>query len=121
MSEAFICPITNKLLDTAFKDITPYIPWNKDAKDYVCEKVTLPSIWEFNTGTNVSTFIDEVREKVVNDDRVAALKEQNLGLTLMIEPSKVAFITLTQSIPRNSPRKTLSAMRKSLKKVAKMC
>ncbi|MDM7861922.1 DEAD/DEAH box helicase [Alteromonas sp. ASW11-36] len=78
MSEAFICPITNKLLDTTFKGVTPYIPWNKDAKDYVCEKVTLPSIWEFNTGTNVSTFIDEVREKVANDDRVAVLREQNL-------------------------------------------
>ncbi|WP_290652929.1 DEAD/DEAH box helicase [Idiomarina sp.] len=78
MSEAYVCPITNKLLDTVFKGITPYIPWNKDVTSYLCEKVALPSIWEFNTGTNVSTFIEEVREKVANDSKVSALREQNL-------------------------------------------
>ncbi|MBF4265222.1 hypothetical protein EAY73_25785, partial [Vibrio anguillarum] len=27
MNSAYICPITNKLLDTTFKGITPYIPF----------------------------------------------------------------------------------------------
>ena len=78
VTEAYICPITNKLLDTVFKDLTPYIPWNKPIGDYVCEKVVLPSIWEFNTSSNVSTFIDEVRDKVANDPIVAALRDNNL-------------------------------------------
>lgn len=78
VTDAYICPITNKLLDTVFKDMTPYIPWNKAAKDFLCEKVALPSIWEFNTGANVSTFVDEVREKVAKDEKVRVLREQNL-------------------------------------------
>ncbi len=78
MSEAYICPITNKLLDTAFKRMTPYIPWNKKREDYLCEKVELPPIWEFDTSSNISTFVDEVREKVANDPKVQELREQNL-------------------------------------------
>ena len=78
MTKAYICPISHKLLDTTFKGISPYIPWNKNPEDYICEEIELPNVWEFDTSSDVSTFINEIRDNVANDPLVKILREQNL-------------------------------------------
>lgn len=78
MTKAYICPISHKLLDTTFKGITPYIPWNKKPGDYVCEEVELPHVWEFDTSSDVSTYVSDIRENVAKDPLVKTLREQNL-------------------------------------------
>lgn len=50
LDSAYVCPITHKLIDTAFKGFTPYLPMklelSADNSKFVCERVDLPSIWE---------------------------------------------------------------------------
>lgn len=78
MTKAYICPISHKLLDTTFKGISPYIPWNKKPEDYVCEEVELPNVWEFDTSSDVSSYISDIRNNVAKDPIVKKLREQNL-------------------------------------------
>ncbi|WP_199775702.1 helicase-related protein [Pseudoalteromonas sp. T1lg22] len=78
LTEAYICPVTNKLIDTVFADMSPYMPWNKGVENYLCKSIQLPSIWEFDTSTDNSTFIEEIRENVAKDEKVNLLREQNL-------------------------------------------
>lgn len=78
LTHAYICPITNKLIDTVFSGITPYLPWNKELSDYTCELIELPSIWEFDTSSDVSNFVDDIRKNVAGDSKVKQLREQNL-------------------------------------------
>ncbi|MEH6628886.1 MAG: DEAD/DEAH box helicase [Motiliproteus sp.] len=40
--EAWVCPITNRLIDSTFKGITPYLPQSATSKTALCEKVQMP-------------------------------------------------------------------------------
>ncbi|NLQ16865.1 DEAD/DEAH box helicase [Marinomonas sp. M1K-6] len=78
LTKAYVCPITNKLIDTVFKGITPYIPWNKDPEKYLCKQVDLPSIWELDTSTDNSRYISVIRENVTANEAISQLRQQNL-------------------------------------------
>ncbi|GAB3481640.1 DEAD/DEAH box helicase [Marinomonas epiphytica] len=82
MTKAYICPVTNKLIDTVFKGITPYIPWNKDPykepDKYLCKQVDLPKIWQLDTSTDNSRYISAIRDNVASNDIIKQLRQQNL-------------------------------------------
>lgn len=82
MTKAYVCPITNKLIDTVFKGITPYIPWNKspekEPEKYLCKQVDLPSIWQLDTSTDNSRYISVIRENVTANEAISQLRQQNL-------------------------------------------
>lgn len=82
MTKAYVCPITHKLIDTVFKGITPYIPWNKcpekEPEKYLCKQVDLPNIWELDTSTDNSRYISSIRKNVASNDIINALRQQNL-------------------------------------------
>ncbi|MBO1915978.1 hypothetical protein J4727_05030 [Providencia rettgeri] len=54
IQKASICPVTNKLLDTTFKGLTPYLPRhiqfehlnNTQYSAYMAQEVTLPEVWK---------------------------------------------------------------------------
>lgn len=77
-TDAYICPVTNKLIDTVFAGLSPYMPANKDPDSYLCKSVTLPSIWEFDTSTDNSRYVAETRKNIAKDEKVKLLREQNL-------------------------------------------
>ncbi|WGE64651.1 DEAD/DEAH box helicase [Actinobacillus equuli] len=85
MSEAFICPISNKLLDTTFKGFTPYLPSafrklapNSDLSEFKCKMVKLPALWEFKDDDDYLTALDLTRKQIKENAEINALREQNL-------------------------------------------
>lgn len=78
MTEAYACVITNKLLDTTFKTITPYIPFNRSLTKHVCSKVTLPPVWAFKGSDDYLLSLAMTRQDVANNDIVNQLRSNNL-------------------------------------------
>ncbi len=79
VSEAYICPITNKLLDVTFKGITPYLPSAIENKEILCSKVKLPPLWDFRgSDEGYQRNIEAIRSQVSLSDEVSLLREQNL-------------------------------------------
>lgn len=84
---AFVCPITNKLLDTTFKGFTPYLPAHLDfsqfsdekRKSFVCEQVELPSVWELDRSQeDYAPGLTKIRAQVAADHHVTGLRARNL-------------------------------------------
>ncbi|MDO6805997.1 hypothetical protein Q4595_26305, partial [Wenyingzhuangia sp. 1_MG-2023] len=56
MTEAWVCPVTHKLIDTTFCGFTPYLPQRLDFEQltddkrarYLCRKAELPEVWRFD-------------------------------------------------------------------------
>lgn len=80
VDKVYICPVTNKLIDTTFKGFTPYLPRKvDDAKKYQCTAIDFPSIWQIEAKQlDYQKGLSSVRKQVENDSRVAALRSRNL-------------------------------------------
>ncbi|WP_342208494.1 DEAD/DEAH box helicase [Shewanella xiamenensis] len=80
INKAYICPVTNKLLDTTFKRLTPYLPRVVlNHVDYLCEEVSYPAIWNFDAmQLDFQQGLFRVRELVSDDTNVSKLREHNL-------------------------------------------
>lgn len=84
---AYACPVSNKLLDTVFRGLTPYLPQQVDfakptdslLRTYSAGAVELPAIWKFgNNQDDYSKAIASVRRAVGDDALVSALRSRNL-------------------------------------------
>ncbi|MCU8061005.1 DEAD/DEAH box helicase [Shewanella sp. SM55] len=80
IDKAYICPVTNKLLDSAFKGFTPYLPQNiLNPTDYKCEEITFPAIWHFDASQlDFQKGLSHTRELVSQNEHVKSLRERNL-------------------------------------------
>lgn len=87
IDRAYICPVTNKLLDSTFKGFTPYLPThldffnlsNEQRNGYLAESVELPSVWTFDRSQDDYTpGLARIRDQVANDPLVASLRARNL-------------------------------------------
>lgn len=87
LSKAFVCPITNKLLDTSFRGFTPYLPIHIDFSQmtdlarskWKTEIVDVPQVWEFDQSQyDYTEGLIIVREKLKTDARVVSLRGRNL-------------------------------------------
>lgn len=87
IEEAFVCPITHKLLDTTFKGLTPYLPTHIDfsklsesvKNKFICRKVTLPKVWEFDVSQkDFEEGLTEIRALVAENSEVKNLRSENL-------------------------------------------
>ena len=75
---AWICPLTNRLLDTTFCGITPYLPPNFKQGDFFCRKVNLPDYTELRPmGTNDSK-VREIRNLVSKNSIINQLRDEQL-------------------------------------------
>lgn len=76
---SYICPVTNKLIDTTFKGLTPYLPHDLEAGNILCEKVTIPAFWMFDISQeDYSQGLSKMRELVHCDPGIEALREKSL-------------------------------------------
>jgi len=80
---AWICPVTQRLLDTTFKSITPYLPTNKpEPEKALCKQVTIP-VLPFRHGfLSEQERLDDVRTWIANNPEIAELRKQNLWTDL---------------------------------------
>ena len=79
IDSAWICPVTNRLLDTTFCGLTPYLPFNTESADIKCKKVTIP-VCELDTSDFISEHErkDAIREWIANSKEVNELRLENL-------------------------------------------
>ncbi|MDO9519388.1 MAG: DEAD/DEAH box helicase [Pseudohongiella sp.] len=87
LSHAYVCPITNKLLDTTFKGFTPYLPTHidfktltaKDTEQFKSARVDLPSVWRFDrTQQDYGPGLQCVRQGIDADATIKTLRSANL-------------------------------------------
>ncbi len=79
LSEGYICPVTNKVLDTAFRGLTPYIPANGNYSDYQCTRVNLPPIWKFEgSDRGYDESLQSIRSDIEESQEIRSLREQNV-------------------------------------------
>lgn len=75
----FICPITNKLIDTTFKGLTPYLPNDLTQSNFICKAVEMPPIWSFDVSQeDYKEGLDKIREMVNDDKELEVLRSENL-------------------------------------------
>ena len=87
VDRAYVCPVTNKLIDTTFKGYTPYMPVNLDFSRlteamrarFMTEQVELPKIWEFDHPQDDHELgLRMIREQVGSDPAIKSLRARNL-------------------------------------------
>ena len=78
-TEAWKCPITHRLLDNTFKDITPYLPNNATENPIKCEKVSIP-ICRINTAEQSSEAQRKtaIRNWIGENSEIETLRSENL-------------------------------------------
>ncbi|HFQ5206917.1 TPA: DEAD/DEAH box helicase [Vibrio vulnificus] len=78
--KVFVCPVTNKLLDTTFKGISPYLPRKVlDVKKYQCIEVDFPHVWEIDAKQfDYQKGLKHIRGIVARDPKVDYLRQHNL-------------------------------------------
>ena len=78
----WICPVTHRLLDTTFKDVTPYLPYAPTAESAMCEKVTIPVLPAKHDFNSMQEKLAFVREWIADNAEIVALRQQNLWTDL---------------------------------------
>lgn len=87
ITDAWICPVTNKILDTAFKGLTPYLPTHISFEHltqaqydtFVAQKVTMPEIWKLDRSQeDYAEGLAKARDWVSNDPLIAQLRSENV-------------------------------------------
>ncbi|WP_024300143.1 DEAD/DEAH box helicase [Methylomicrobium lacus] len=91
VDRAFVCPVTNKLLDTAFKVLTPYLPTHikfnrltdEERNRFKVTEVMLPEVWEFDHSQEDYVLgLEKVRKLVGSNEAIRNLRSQNLWTNL---------------------------------------
>jgi ATP-dependent helicase YprA (DUF1998 family) len=76
--KAWVCPITNRLIDTTFRGLTPYIPRNAGRGRLQCQPVKLPDFTALAPQGETESTVMVVRRKVAADPDVKKLRQMNL-------------------------------------------
>ena len=78
-TEAWVCPVTHRLLDTTLRGITPYLPQSRyKEKEYLCRKVKLPTLTDFKPDSSNTPVVSQIRKLVSANQDVAVLRKDNL-------------------------------------------
>lgn len=87
ITDDWICPVTNKILDTAFKGLTPYLPTHISFEHltlaqydtFVAQKVTMPEIWKLDRSQeDYAEGLAKARDWVSHDPLIAQLRSENV-------------------------------------------
>ena len=77
-TQAWVCPVTHRLIETTFRGLTPYLPRTIGAHDYRCTRVNLPSFTSLSPDAGPESKQQQVRKLVNNDATIADLRQQGL-------------------------------------------
>lgn len=76
--KAWVCPISNRLLDTTFRGLTPYIPRKAQRAQIECQPVKLPDFTSLAPEGEDEGALLAIRSKVAQNDVVQQLRQLNL-------------------------------------------
>ncbi len=75
---AWVCPVTNRLIDTTFRGLTPYLPNKAEAEKYRCTKIEMPEFTSLAPEGETEGVLRAIRNRVAANEVIASLREQNL-------------------------------------------
>ena len=83
IEEGFVCPVTQRIIDSTFKQVTPYLPSRPDCINYCCNRVSIP-VFRPNLSqiTNERERLEQARNWVADQPEVEELRLQNLWTDL---------------------------------------
>jgi len=82
IEEAWVCPITNRLLDTTLCGVTPYLPYSPTEKTAICNKVKIPK-YSFQEDFNShGERLNSIRAWIKEQPEITELRKQNLWTDL---------------------------------------
>lgn len=76
--EAWVCPLTQRLFDTTFRGLTPYLPIKIMTRDYRCTPVKLPELFKLRTDGSATSKLTQIRRLVAKDLEIQELRDANL-------------------------------------------
>ncbi|MEI6269087.1 MAG: DEAD/DEAH box helicase [Methylococcaceae bacterium] len=82
VQEAWICPVTHRLLDTAFKGITPYLNNTPTEQSTTCQKITIPILPVNQNFTSAAERLTFIRQWISDNETITELRKQNLWTDL---------------------------------------
>ncbi len=82
IQKAWVCPVTHRLLDATFKEVTPYLPYESNEKTAHCKSIDIPNLpyrHDFNSDQERIGFI---RQWISSNEQITELRRQNLWTDL---------------------------------------
>lgn len=76
--DAWVCPVTNRLIDTTFRGFTPYLPRILQPETLHCRRVKLPYFYDLAPDGESTDLVKEIRSKVAENADVKSLRSQGL-------------------------------------------
>lgn len=77
-TQAWLCPVTRRLIDTTLRGVTPYLPPRFDVDAYRCSLVSLPDTVRFAPDGSSEPMVVQVRRAVATDPAVDSLRQAGL-------------------------------------------
>jgi hypothetical protein len=77
-TEAWVCPLTQRLFDTTFRGLTPYLPIKILPRDYRCTPVKLPALFNVRPDGSATPKLTQIRSLVAENLEIQKLREENL-------------------------------------------
>ena len=78
LRKAWLCPVTSRIVDTAFGGITPYLPIGHYPLPIMAEPIELPKFpfaWQRRGGRGEEVTADEIQDWLENDDLVREARD----------------------------------------------
>ena len=75
---AWVCPVTNRLIDTTFRGLTPYLPNKAEVEKYRCTRIEMPEFTSLAPEGETEGVLRAIRNRVAANDVIASLREQNV-------------------------------------------
>ena len=83
IKKGYICPVTQRIVDSTFRQVTPYLPSRPDGKSYRCNRVAIPVFKpDLSQVLNERERLDQARDWVASQPEVDELRQQNLWTDL---------------------------------------
>lgn len=77
-NEGWVCPLTRRIFDTAFRGLTPYLPQKLLSQDYRCQKIPLPALSTLMPDGSPVPKQVQIRQLVARDPAIAQLRQESL-------------------------------------------
>ncbi|TXR53684.1 DEAD/DEAH box helicase [Reinekea thalattae] len=116
LTSGYVCPITNKILNRAFRGFTPYLARNKSNQDLECEKIVLPDVWNIKAdGEDPLTEVSIKRKLTIENTVVQGLRERNLWTDINDRAVEGGFYYTTAEHSAQQGASTLKLYEKQFK------
>lgn len=102
----WVCPVTNRLIDTTFRGLTPYLPSKAEAKNYRCTQVELPDYTALAPEGEIEGAVKAVRQRIHDNETVNALRRQSIWTDISDRTAEGGFYyrTAEHSAQQSAPR-----------------